>query len=52
VAEREQIASLLKDIEVFIDAGGEDAQTWQEIKDLLEQSLTELEDMTIKTTEF
>ncbi|HPP55267.1 MAG TPA: right-handed parallel beta-helix repeat-containing protein [Anaerohalosphaeraceae bacterium] len=52
VAEHEQIASLLKDIEVFIDAGGEDAQTWQEIKDLLEQSLTELEDMAIKTTEF
>jgi hypothetical protein len=51
-AEREQIVSLLEDITVFIDAGGEDAQAWQEIKDLLEQSLTELEEMAIETTEF
>jgi uncharacterized repeat protein (TIGR01451 family) len=52
IAEREQIVSLLEDITVFIDTGGEDAQAWQEIKDLLEQSLTELEEMAIETTEF
>jgi hypothetical protein len=44
VAEKEIILSLLEDIEVFIDAGGEDAHSWQEIKVLLEQSLTEIED--------
>jgi hypothetical protein len=49
--ERANILSLIEDINDLIDAGGEDAETWQEIKNLLEQSLTESEDTSIETAE-
>jgi hypothetical protein len=45
VVERATILSLLDDIDEFINAGGEDVQTWQEIKNILEQSLVDMEDM-------
>jgi len=43
-AQTENILSLLDDIDALIDAGGDDAEAWQEIKILLEQSLMETED--------
>jgi uncharacterized repeat protein (TIGR01451 family) len=43
--ERANILSLLDDIDEFIDAGGDDAETWKEMKILLEQSLADIEDM-------
>ena len=43
-AEREQVLSLLEDIDALIDTGGDDAETWIEIKNLLEQTLVETED--------
>ena len=51
-AETENILSLLEDINVFIDTGGEDAATWQEVKNLLEQSLIESEDTANDPNEF
>jgi hypothetical protein len=44
-AEREQTLSLLEDIESLIDIGGDDTEAWLEIKNLLEQSLVDIEDM-------
>jgi len=52
VAEREQIVSLLEEIDALIAAGGEDAETWQEIKILLEQTLAETEDTANDPNEF
>jgi uncharacterized repeat protein (TIGR01451 family) len=43
--ERANILSLIDDIDQFINAGGEDAEAWQEMKILLEQSLVDIEDM-------
>ena len=51
-AETENILSLLEDIDTLINAGGSDAEAWQEIKNLLEQSLMETEDTSIETAEF
>jgi Cft2 family RNA processing exonuclease len=52
VAEREQIVSLLEEIDALIAAGGEDAETWQEIKILLEQTLVDMEDTINDPNEF
>jgi hypothetical protein len=38
------ILSLLEDINALIAAGGDDTETWQEIKNLLEQTLVDMED--------
>ena len=43
-AEQKTILGLLEQIDVFIDAGGDDADTWTELKYLLEYTLSEAED--------
>jgi hypothetical protein len=45
-AERENLLSLLEDIDALIDDGGDDAQAWQDIKILLEQTLVDMGDTT------
>jgi len=52
VAETENILSLLEDINGLIDAGGDDAEAWQEIKNLLEQTLVDMEDTSSEPNEF
>ena len=42
--ERANILSLLEDIDALIAAGGEDAETWQKVKNILEQTLVDTED--------
>jgi hypothetical protein len=50
--EREQVLLLLETVEEFIDSGGDDAEAWQEIKNLLEQTLAETEDTTNEPNDF
>ena len=42
--ERANILSLLEDIDALIAAGGDDAETWQKVKNILEQTLVDTED--------
>ncbi len=52
VVERENLLSLVEDINALINAGGDDAQAWQEMKILLEQTLVDMEDTTNEPNEF
>jgi hypothetical protein len=51
-AQREQVLSLLEDINTLIGVGGDDAELWLEIKNLLEQTLVETEDTVNEPNEF
>jgi len=50
--EQANILSLIEDIDGLINAGGDDAEAWQEIKNLLEQALVDTEDAANDPNEF
>ena len=50
--ERETIMGLLEQIDVFIDAGGDEAKAWTELRYLLEHTLTDIEETTNQTEKF